>query len=144
LAVAGLTLGFGMAAGQGSPPPSDVDIVGEWLGLQDCERIVPMFRDAGLDDFVLDAVVGNGLIPGVSDPATVDPADPCIDAVPRSHSHFFTSSGAFGSRDYDGAQVDDGAWRIEGDALIINDATFGFSIKGDALTLEPEWSRCQA
>jgi hypothetical protein len=138
LVLAGLTFSFGAAVGQGSPAPSDFDIVGEWLGLQDCERIVPMFRDAGLDEFVLDAVVGNALIPGVSDPTTVDPSEPCIDAVPRSHSHFFTASGEFGSRDYTGSQVDDGPYSVDGDTLTINDATFRYSVRGDALTMEPQ------
>ena len=44
-------------------------IVGEWVGVHDCERIVAMLGDASLDEFLADAVYGNELVPGV-DPRT--------------------------------------------------------------------------
>lgn len=137
LVFAGSALGVGSASGQSSPAQSEFTIVGEWLGLHDCQRIVPMLRDAGLDEFVADTVVGNGLVPGITENADLDLDDPCAGAVPRSHSHFFTEAGAFGSRDHGGAQVDDGSYRVEGDTLWINDAEFGYSVVGDALVLEP-------
>src|SRR5918994_3204118 len=67
-------------------------IVGEWVGVHDCARIVAMLNEAGLEESLVDAIYGNELVPGV-DPATaelVDPAKPCEGAVERAHSHFFT------------------------------------------------------
>ena len=98
-------------------------IVGEWVGVHDCERIVAMLGDAGLDEFLGDAVYGNELIPGV-DPSTAtlkDPSKPCDGAVERQHSHFFTAAGEFGSKDFRGQRVDDGTYTLEGeDGLVIN------------------------
>jgi hypothetical protein len=131
-----------------SPPPSaeaspsaTSAIVGEWVGVHDCERIVAMLGDAGLDEFLADAVYGNGLIPGV-DPSTAalkDPSKPCDGAVERQHSHFFTAAGEFGSRDFHGNDVDDGSYTLDGeDVIVINDKRFKYEIQGDELSLEPE------
>jgi hypothetical protein len=123
----------------GSPAAgSSAAIVGEWVGVHDCGHIVSMLEAAKLDEFVLESVVGNGLIPGVDTPAQVkDPAHPCVGAVQQRHSHFFTKDGQFGSKDFTASQVDDGTWKIEGDKLVINDQPFGFKIAGDELTLTP-------
>lgn len=127
------------AASSGSPAAgSNAAIVGEWIGIHDCDRIVSMLKAAKLDEFVLESVVDNGLLPGVDTVAQVkDPAHPCVGAVQQPHSHFFTRDGAFGSKDYDASQVDDGTWRIDGDKLVIDDQPFGFAISGDGLTLTP-------
>jgi hypothetical protein len=115
-------------------------IVGEWVGTHDCRRIVKILFEAGLNEFLGDAIYGNGLVPGI-DPNTVTVADPkhvCDDAVQRAHSHFFTADGAFGSRDYNAQQVDDGSYQLQGDdVVIINDQPFHYSIDGDELTLVP-------
>ena len=99
-----------------------------------------MLFAAGLNEFLADAVYGNGLVPGI-DPNTTTVADSkhvCDDAVQRAHSHFFTADGAFGSRDYNGQQVDDGSYQLQGDdVVIINDQPFHYSIDGDELTLVP-------
>jgi hypothetical protein len=114
-------------------------IVGEWVGVHDCARIVAMMHEAGLDEFALEQVWGNGLIPGVTAEAGIkDASKPCEGAVQRKHSHFFTADGRFGSKDFDGNQVDDGTYTVDGDLLTINDGRFRFSIDGDKLTLEPE------
>jgi hypothetical protein len=112
--------------------------VGEWIGIHDCERIVAMLRAADADEFIIESVVGNGLIPGIDTEAELkDPAKPCTGAVERQHSHFFTADGHFGSKDFNAFQVDDGTYEISGDTLVINDQPFRFSIAGDQLTLEP-------
>ncbi len=122
-------------------PSAAAAIVGEWVGIHDCARIVTILADAGLDEFLADAVYGNGLIPGV-DPGTAtlkDPSKPCDGAVERQHSHFFTADGEFGSRDFDGNRVDDGTYTLEGiDGIVINGKRFTYEIQGDELTLEPE------
>lgn len=98
-----------------------------------------MLNDAGLDEFALESVWGNGLIPGVTTEAGIkDPSKPCDDAVQRKHSHFFTADGQFGSKDFDGNQVDDGTYTVDGDVLTIADGRFHFTIDGDKLTLQPE------
>ena len=122
-----------------SPEASPHAIVGEWVGIHDCQRIVSMLTEAGLDDYVRDAVIGNGLVPGVdSESDLLDPSSPCAEAVPQKHSHFFTADGRFGSKDFLGEQVDDGSWRLEGDdVVVINGTPFRYRIEGDELTLEP-------
>ena len=120
---------------QASPPA----IVGEWVGIHDCLRIQKMLSDAGLEEFVAEAVYGNGLVPGVAAESDIEDMNrPCAAAVPRKHSHFFTADGFFGSKDYDGAQVDDGGYRLEGDdVVVINGTSFRYRIDGDELTLVP-------
>jgi hypothetical protein len=120
-----------------SPAPA---IVGEWVGTHDCERILAILRAAGLDEFVADAVYGNGLVPGASPEADLDdPAHPCAGAVPRAHSHVFTADGRFTSRDFNGQQVDDGTYVVQGDDIVvINRVPFGFRVVGDELTLVPK------
>jgi hypothetical protein len=122
-------------------PSAAAAIVGEWVGVHDCARIVAILADAGLDEFLADAVYGNGLIPGV-DPGTAtlkDPSKPCDGAVERQHSHFFTADGEFGSRDFDGNRVDDGTYTLEGDdSIVISGKRFTYEIQGNELSLEPE------
>jgi hypothetical protein len=113
--------------------------VGEWAGIHDCEWIVDALRSAGFEEaFVLENVVGNALVPGVTSVDDLaDSADPCADAVPREHGHFFTADGAFGSTDHNGEQVDDGAYEVvDDDTVSINGTEFGYQISGDTLTLE--------
>jgi hypothetical protein len=123
-----------------SAAASQASIVGEWVGVHDCERIVSMLRGAKLEEFLPDAIYGNGLVAG--DPqasALADPEHPCEGAVQRKHSHFFTAAGAFGSKDFNGQRVDDGTYTLEGeDGLVINGSRFKYEINGDELSLEPE------
>jgi hypothetical protein len=123
-----------------SAAPSQASIVGEWVGVHDCERIVAMLRGAKLEEFLPDAVYGNGLVAG--DPqasALADPKYPCEGAVQRKHSHFFTASGEFGSKDFNGQRVDDGTYTLDGeDGLVINGSRFKYKIHGDELSVDPE------
>ena len=123
-----------------SAAASQASIVGEWVGVHDCERIVSMLRGAKLEEFLPDAIYGNGLVAG--DPqasALTDPEHPCEGAVQRKHSHFFTAAGEFGSKDFNGQRVDDGTYTLEGeDGLVINGSWFKYEINGDELSLEPE------
>lgn len=140
------TISASAAASEAAPSTSAIaseaalsPLVGEWVGIHDCDRIVEALRTAGFDEaVVLEAVLGNGLVPdATSADDLADPADPCADAVPREHGHFFTASGAFGSTDYDGNQVDDGTYTIvDEDTVSINGTEFGYVVEGDTLTLE--------
>ena len=99
-----------------------------------------MMQEAGLDEFALEQVYGNGLVPNVTtEEGLKDPENPCDGAVERKHSHFFTAGGAFGSKDFDVQQVDDGMYTLEGDeGIVINGKRFKYQINGDELSLEPE------
>jgi hypothetical protein len=75
-------------------------------------------------------------------PARRHPARPCKGAVPRKHSHFFTADGKFGSRDWNGEQVDDGTYEVIDDRTFVvskefPEVTFHYVIEGDAITLDP-------
>ena len=116
-------------------------LVGEWERETRCEEIVPALQAAELDAWVVDfaaAFSPNGEVG--------DPEDPCADATPLRHSHFFTDDGLFGSRDENGNEVDDGTYRVEGDTIVISkefpDVTFRFEINGDELTLDPVIPDC--
>jgi hypothetical protein len=140
LALSSLTPASPSRSAEASPSAANA-IVGEWVGVLDCERIVTMLGDAGLDEFLGDAVYGNELISGV-DPRTAtlkDPSKPCDGAVERQHSHFFTATGEFGSKDFRGHRVDDGTYTLEGnDGIVITGKRFTYEIRGDELSLEPE------
>ena len=129
------------AAPATTEPSTGSAIVGEWVGVHECARIVTMLTDAGLEEFLGDAVYGNELIPGV-DPSTTtlkDPSKPCDGAVERQHSHFFTADGAFGSKDFNGQTVDGGTYSLEDDgAIVINSMQFQYQVDGDTLTLQPD------
>ena len=115
------------------------ELVGEWIGIHDCARIVEALRAAGFEEaFVLENVVGNALVPEVTSVDDLaDPAEPCADAVPREHGHFFSGDGAFGSTDHNGQQVDDGTYEVvDEDTVRINGTEFDYEISGDTLTLE--------
>jgi hypothetical protein len=117
------------------PPP----LVGTWNGVHECQRIATMLHDAGMDTQILENIIGNGLLPGVDEPADVaDPANPCDGAVQQAHSHFFLADGTFGSRDQHGQQVDDGRWSIvDADTFAIGDAEFDYAVTGNELRMEP-------
>jgi hypothetical protein len=118
--------------------PSPAEIVGEWVGVHDCARIMTLLEKAGLTEFLDDAV--GSLIPtSMTSAELAGSKDPCKGAVQQHHSHFFTASGAFGSKDFDGSQVDDGTYTLEGaDVIVINDQHFHYRINGDQLSLDPE------
>ncbi len=64
---------------------------------------------------------------------------PCIGAIDRQHSHFFTRGGQFGSLDWNGGQVDDGTFQIIDDhTVVISSVTFHYAIQsGETLKLSP-------
>ena len=134
-----------------SPTPAATDaasLVGTWERETTCQEMVSALRDAGMEDWILEAVAGNGFVPRVTAPEEIaDPANPCDGAVPREHSHFFTEDGAFGSLDWNGAPVDDGTYEVPQDGTLViskefPDVTFHFAINGDSIMFEPEIPAC--
>jgi hypothetical protein len=79
-------------------------VLGTWTATTTCAaQYKGLMAYPGLRKFPVEMVVGNGFIPGVRSPEEVeDPTNPCKGAVPRKHSHFFTKTGSFGSRDWTG------------------------------------------
>jgi hypothetical protein len=116
------------------PPP----LVGDWLGFHNCQRIVAIMTAASMPEQALMNVADSGTIPGVTTVEQIaDPENPCVGAVDVAHSHFFTASGLFGSRDSKGQQVDDGHWKIvDADTFEINGTPFDFKVDGDELRME--------
>jgi hypothetical protein len=136
------------AVSASSSAVAGASLVGEWQRVTTCEDLVRTLTRAGFPEAALEAAAGNGFIPGVFTVEDLaDPAHPCKGAIPRRHSHFFTPDGLFGSRDWDGNQVDDGTYEIvDDDALVIPygfeegppiQVTFHFRITGETIRLDP-------
>jgi hypothetical protein len=105
--------------------------------------MIEALEQAGFGSNAVVNMVGNGFIPGVQSVVDLkDPNQPCKGAVPRKHSHFFTEDGLFGSRDWNGEQVDDGTYRVvDADTLVISkefpDVEFRYRIEGDGIVFDP-------
>ncbi|HEX6578672.1 MAG TPA: hypothetical protein VF082_09915 [Jiangellaceae bacterium] len=124
-------------------------LVGEWQRVNMCEELAQALTRAGLENTIPEMVAGAELVPGVvNDPNQLaDKSQPCQGAVPRIHSHFFSESGQFGSRNHEGEQVDDGPYRIIDDTtVVIGDpgVTFHYVITDDnhTLMLDPVLPDC--
>jgi hypothetical protein len=109
-----------------------------------CAKQVSALEKAGLEALAPTAWAGQTSASGESSyaPGSPTPTDahPCAGAIPRLHSHFFTSDGAFGSLDWHGEPVDDGSYRIiNTHTLKIGRVAFKYSISGggNRLTLVP-------
>lgn len=123
-------------------------LIGTWERVTRCREMVSALTLAGLEDWVLEFVAGNGFVPGVTSADQVgDPAHPCEGAVPREHSHFFTREGEFGSLDWNGEQVDDGTYEIIDDHTFVvskefPDVTFNYTIQDETIMFDPEIPDC--
>jgi hypothetical protein len=86
---------------------------------------------AGMKKRVLEAIAGNGFIPGVTSPdQIVDPAN------------LFTKSREFGSLDWRGQPVDDGTYRVVNNRTVVifkefPQVTFHYRIRGKTITFAP-------
>jgi hypothetical protein len=148
-------------AGTGRNPdatPKAESLVGTWERETRCQEMVAALERAGLENWVLEFVAGNGFIPAdappgeipaITDPDQIaDPAHPCRGAVPRIHSHFFTRDGEFGSLDWNGDPVDDGTYEVVDDHTFViskefpEGATFSYTIQGDTITFDPVIPDC--
>lgn len=118
-------------------------LVGRWEGMTTCQELVGNLDKAGLGPLApyvwssQTSSTGQGsFAPGSPKPTR---AHPCRGALRRTHSHFFSQSGRFGSLDWLGGQVDDARYRIiDGDTVTIGDVTFRYhATKGKTLWLSP-------
>lgn len=135
-----------------TPTPSEVAaaeaLVGTWERETRCEELVSALTEAGLDQWIVEFVAGNGFVPGVRTGDQIDdPAHPCAGAVPRRHSHFFTEDGLFGSLDWNSEQVDDGTYEVlDENTFVVSkefpDVRFHFTVRSDAITFEPAMPDC--
>jgi hypothetical protein len=131
-----------------SREPSASALVGTWERETHCEELVSVLTEAGLEQWILETVAGNGFVPGVASPDQIaDPANPCEGAVPREHSHFFTEDGQFGSLDWNGEQVDDGTYEVmDENTFVISkefpDVTFNYTVEGDTIAFAPVIPEC--
>jgi hypothetical protein len=122
---------------------SSASLVGTWARTTTCAELANAFRSAGMTKLVNEMVVGNGFIPGVQSPGQLrDPANPCVGAVPRKHSHFFLKNGEFGSLDWNGDPVDDGRYRVAkpGTVTIFKEfpkVTFRYQVRANAISFTP-------
>jgi hypothetical protein len=131
-----------MAASAGSSGRNPV--LGTWTAVTTCSaQYNALMTFPGLRNYAKEMVVGNGFIPGVHQVSQLkDSAHPCLGAVPRKHSHFFTKSGAFGSRDWTGEQVDDGRYTLKGaNQMVIHkefpSVTFTYAVTGKTIKFTP-------
>jgi hypothetical protein len=152
-AVAGLLPLLALAATSCSPSRSSsaatgASLIGEWQRVTTCPDYVRALTRAGFPEAALEAAAGNGFIPGVTTVEDLaDPAHPCRGAIPRRHSHFFTQDGLFGSRDWDGNQVDDGSYETFDDHTLVIpygfeegppiQVTFRYRIAGETIRFDP-------
>jgi hypothetical protein len=108
-----------------SPARPQDPLVGSWVRTNSCKAFVRDMRSAGLPESILREWL-------VGPDAPFDPSAPCTGVPETKHSHFFTASGQFGSRDEDGNQVDDGDYRIIGRHTLTfpsHEQEFGYRIK---------------
>jgi hypothetical protein len=139
--VAALTL-LAIPVSTASAAGSGGSLVGTWARVTTCADAVKALGRPGLERYTLEAVAGNGFIPGVRTVEQLkDTAHPCRGAVPRKHSHFFTKDGRFGSLDWRGEEVDDGTYKVTGNRLVISkefpSVTFIYRISNRTATLTP-------
>jgi hypothetical protein len=137
-AAAQATVNATLAPTERPTPTAPPALVGSWLGLHNCQRILDVLTAAGMPEQALANIVDSGVLPGVTTIADIaDPNKPCVGAVDVPHSHFFTASGEFGSRDATGQRVDDGQWSMpDPTTFTINGVPFRFEVTGDELRME--------
>ena len=132
-----------------SDPSHATPIVGEWQRVTTCQERMAALEDAGLGRFAVEHAAGEGWIPGVTSPDSIqDPRHPCKGAIPLRHGHFFTEDGLFGSTDDHGDQVDDGSYQLIDPRTIVIEKEFGnvafhYQIRDDGtLLLDPVMPKC--
>jgi hypothetical protein len=114
------------AARASTTPSSPTGLIGSWHRAQTCSEMLAAFTAAGLakshvawiQDNFGQATTGSAACGGAPGPV--------------EHSHFFTDSGSFGSRDDQGQEVDDGDFKvIDSDTISFPSHADEFGYDGD-------------
>jgi hypothetical protein len=143
VAVGAVTAGASIVTAAPRVKDAQSPLIGQWQRVNTCKQLVAGLKRAGLGATVAQAWVGQTSSTGESSfkPGSPKPtrARPCTGAIARTHSHFFTPSGMFGSLDWHRGQVDDGLYRIVNPTTVkIGGVSFHFTIRnGNTLRLSP-------
>ena len=118
------------------------DLVGRWEREVTCHELVQDLGAAGLGRLAPYAWLGQTSSDGQNSFSAGSPpptrTHPCTGALPRKHSHFFTSSVQFGSLDWLGGQVDDGQYVVTGHSTVkVGTVTFHYRVVNNTLRLQP-------
>ena len=118
------------------------DIVGRWTRVTTCRALTHDLEQAGLGPLAPYAWFGQTSSSGQSSFRAGSPrptrAHPCTGALPRKHSHVFTTAGGFTSLDWLGGQVDSNQYTVTGDSTLkIGTVTFHYRIVHNTLHLAP-------
>jgi hypothetical protein len=134
--VCGVIAVVAVSAAQASTGVTTSSLVGRWQTTRTCRGLVEALSKSGLTPLA-PAIVGD-YFPNQTPAALAKKKNVCTGAKPQLHSHFFASSGKFGSLDQHGKQVDDGSYHLlTGNTVKINDGRFRFRIQGGTLMLTP-------
>jgi hypothetical protein len=115
---------------------STASIVGRWQQSHTCDELVSALDALGLGALA-PGVVGD-YFPDLTPEELAAKSDICSGALPQLHSHFFTTTGLFGSLDQFQNQVDDDTYEVlDSNTLRIGSGTFGYKIQDDRLALTP-------
>ena len=134
---------LGLAAPSSATPPS-TSLVGVWERVTHCQDYVRAMTAAGFPEAASETAAE---FVHVTPPGVADEEHPCRGALPRGHSHFFTSDGQFGSLDEFGNQVDEGTYAIVGPNTLVIPygfeegppilVTFHYRIHGNTIAFDP-------
>jgi hypothetical protein len=128
-----------------SPPGPKAPIVGRWEMLQTCPHLIQATKKADLLP-VAPMLVGE-YFPGKTPQQIARKRHLCRGAKPRTHSHFFTKDGLFGSLDQNEQQVDEDPWSVVDNRTIrIGRTAFHYQVGdntpgGKVLALKPVITR---
>jgi len=131
-------------AGQTVPPspaspvaPATPALAGRWEQARHCRDLVKSLDQLGLGT-TAPAAVGD-FFPNVPAQQLANKPAICSGAKPSPHSHFFTSTGQFGSLDQALSQVDNGHYAlVNANTVQINGSKFHYTITGgNTLALDP-------
>jgi hypothetical protein len=119
-------------------------IVGRWERVHECDELVDALEEAGLRA-VAAAIVAGDFFPDMSAAEVAAKDDLCDGASAMVHSHFFDTSGRFGSLDENENQVDEGRYEVIDSRTIriggSSGVAFNFAIEDDTLMLSPVLTR---
>ena len=117
------------------------DIVGRWTRVTTCRELTHDLQQAGLGGLTPYAWPAQTSSSGQSSFRAGSPrptrAHPCTGALPRKHSHLFTTAGGFTSLDWLGGQVDSQQYSVTGHTVRIGAVTFHYRIAHNSLRLTP-------